>query len=340
MRSVYTNSEVLAQKGIDGKLTSGLGCARFLLLRGPNLNRATRMYRKTATALVLATLAACNSADIASTDPSQNRPEPAKLDIVIDWAVLDRLGQSAMSPTATPLSTDPEINRGGETSGAAVAQSSEPEINRIGVRVEFPDEDAVFTQSVDRRTAENSGLITMVLPPTNNAKIYVLAVHEKDPQIPNDVERAKAMAYQDVGKLTPGKAFKLTAQSLNFVEPTWTFASPVNGTLNGTTLTANVTSTEATRASIGIVVTDPFGDVPTRNGGTRRFVELNGTGGILGAQDGNRTMTVSANRSGKAAGQTTPVEGFFPYVNGALFNLGDNGRFGIYPTGKIVVTWQ
>jgi hypothetical protein len=83
MRSVYTNSEVLAQKGIDGKLTSGLGCARFLLLRRPNLNQATRMYRKTATALVLATLAACNSADIASTDPSQNRPEPAKLDIVI-----------------------------------------------------------------------------------------------------------------------------------------------------------------------------------------------------------------------------------------------------------------
>jgi hypothetical protein len=336
MRSVHTNSEVLAKQGIDEKLTRGIGCARFLLLRRPNLNRATRMYRKTATALVLATLVACNSADIASTDPSQNRPETAKLDIVIDWAVLDRLGQSSMSPTATPPSTD----RGGLMSGAAVSQSSEPEINRIGVRVEFPDEDAVFTQSVDRRTAENSGLITMVLPPTNNAKIYVLAVHEKDPQIPNDVERAKAMAYQDVGRLTPGKAFKLTTQSLNFVEPTWTFASPVNGTLDGTTLTANVTSTETTRASIGIVVADPFGDVPTRNGGTRRFLELNGTGGILGAQDGNRTMTVSANRSGKAAGQTTLVEGFFPYVNGALFNLGDKGRFGVHPTGKIVVTWQ
>jgi hypothetical protein len=298
------------------------------------------MYRKTATALVLATLAACNSVEIASTDPSLNRPEPAKLDIVIDWAVLDRLGQSSMSRSATPLSSDPEINRDGVMSGTAEAQQSEPEINRIGVRVEFPDEDAVFTQSVDRRTAENAGLITMVLPPTNNAKIYVLAVHEKDPQIPTDVERAKAMAYQDVGKLTPGKAFKLTTQSLNFIHPTWQFATPVDGTLDGTTLTANVTSTEATRASIGIVVTDPFGDVPTRNGGTRRFLELNGTGGILSAQDGSRTMTVAANRSGKAAGQTTPVEGFFPYVNGALFNLGDKGRFGIYPTGKIVVTWQ
>jgi hypothetical protein len=281
------------------------------------------MKTKSASALllVLTTLAACNTADIAAGDSPRNRPEPVKLDIVIDWAALDRLGQSSMSGTAALLASDPDINR-------------------VGVRVEFPDEDAVFTQSVDRRTAESSGLITMVLPPTNNAKIYVLAVHEKDPQIADDVERAKAMAYQDVGKLTPGNAFKLTTQSLSFIQPTWQFASPVEGTIVGATLTANVTSTEATRAFIGIVVTDPFGDVPTRNGGTRRFLELNGTGGISGAQDGTRTMTVAANRSGKSAGQTTLVEGFYPYVNGALFNLGDKGRFGIYPTGKFVVTWQ
>ena len=44
------------------------------------------------------------------------------------------------------------------------------------------------------------------------------------------------------------------------------------------------------------------------------------------------------NRGTKAIGETSRAD-FFPYVNGAPFNLGSAGRFAVFPVGAIDVTW-
>jgi hypothetical protein len=247
-----------------------------------------------------------------ATGPSTN------VAVTLDWAELDRL--TAMSSRSV-----------GDFATHALDLTP---INRVGVRVEYPNEDAVFMQTVDRETAATSGVITMVLPPTSHARLFVLAVHEYSNQ--GGSGEAKAMAYLDLGRLVPGKALKLTTNSLGLIPATWELEAPYEYTLGNGELRLEIEA--ETDVRIGLVARDPFGDVSARTG-TRRFIELNGSGSLSLAANGTRSMTQVIHRNQRAAGTTTTAQ-FFPYFNGALFNFGGAARFSVPPVGRATVTWQ
>lgn len=272
--------------------------------------------RTTYPALALALLLGACESPVSTPDPQE---APATLTLSVDWAALDRVASAAV----------PAAN------GAALLVGEVPNdpypVNRVGVRIEYPNEDAVFIQTVDRQTAQTSGVISLVLPPANDVKMYLLAVHEKTG--PSDKEVAKAMAYSDLGKLVPGKAFKFTTATLNLIPATWEFAPEVPFTIlpNGTRqITASSANAEY---KMEMRVVDPFGDVQSR-AGTRVFIGLNGAGeDKLGAANGVRLLRQWVNRSWR------PTAAFFPYVNGVFFNLGSAGRFAVLPEAKANITF-
>jgi hypothetical protein len=279
--------------------------------------------RTTYSALALALLLGACESPVSTPDTQE---APATLTLSVDWAALDRVA-SASVPAAN---------------GAALLVGEVPNdpypVNRVGVRIEYPNEDAVFMQTVDRATAEQSGLITLVLPPTNSAKLYALAVHEKVTTVPGaDQEVAKALAYADLGRLVPGRAFKITTSSIAFSPAGWTFNTPVlQSVVNGRRVgTATSTGSSFTAT---VDVDDPFGDVAGRPG-VRRFLELNGNGNVQSVVEGKRQMTITVNKGSTPTGQTSQTTNFNPYVNGAHFNLGDAARFAVLPLGGVRVTW-
>lgn len=144
------------------------------------------------------------------------------------------------------------------------------------------------------------------------------------------------MAHLDLGRLVPGRALKISTASLNLIPATWAVSSNQSFTDDAGVRRFQIESEG--NVTLGILATDPFGDVPTRNG-SRRFIELNGSGNILGMSDGFRTMNQFISRGGRAEGSSTTTS-FYPYFNGALFNFGGNARFTVAPVGIAVVTWR
>jgi hypothetical protein len=283
----------------------------------PRSSRAGVPVKLTFRILPIFALALTTGCDSGTMEPESASPG-ANLNVTLNWAEIDRLAFAAAQPSGmSPM----------------IASLDSKPINRVGVRVEYPNEDAVFMQTVDRETAATSGVITMVLPPTSQARLFVLAVHE-DPN--SGGGEAKAVAQLDLGRLAPGRALKLTTASLNLIPATWTLSGDQSFTdVDGV---RNIAIESASNVSLGLLARDPFGDVPTRNG-SRRFIELNGSGNILGVSDGFRVMNQFISRGGAAAGSSSTAT-FHPYFNGALFNFGGNARFTVPPVARAVVTWQ
>jgi len=272
--------------------------------------------RTTYSALALALLLGACESPVSTPDPQE---APATLTLSVDWAALDRVA-SASVPAAN---------------GAALLVGEVPNdpypVNRVGVRIEYPTEDAVFIQTVNRQTAQTSGVISLVLPPANDVKMYLLAVHEN--LSGSDKEVAKAMAYSDLGKLVPGKAFKISTTSLALIPATWEFASGVPfTTLPDGTRQVTATSTTS-RYAIRMNVTDPFGSFMYRTG-TRVFFGLNGSG----VENESYAAGTRVMRQDVESWWGSDWE-FYPYINGGLFNLGRSARFRVLPEAKANITF-
>lgn len=274
-------------------------------------------YTKSIVVLAYGSLIACSTQDASPVAPP-SQEATSKVQIEIDWDAIQRSGKTSGAALSALLAHDPYP------------------INRVGVRVEYPKEDAVFMQTVDRATASQSGVITMTLPPTSEARIFVLAVHESVGQ--NDRDVAKAMAFLNLGRLIPGKAAMLTTSALNFVDASWRITPPAIVEMRDGRMEVEMESAATNNVWLPYEVVDPFGDVQTRTS-TRSFVELNGSGGSVGTSPGVRYGEQYVGRNGAPAGTTTTA-GFYPYINGALFNLGGIARFAVLPEAFVRVTWR
>lgn len=91
---------------------------------------------------------------------SRNEVIPPKHDSIlrvsIEWRRLDGICARAVVPSS-------------------IANS---DVTHVGARIEYPDNNAVFMQSTERRIAQSVGLITMKVPPTRRANLYVVAVRD------------------------------------------------------------------------------------------------------------------------------------------------------------------
>ena len=64
----------------------------------------------------------------------------------------------------------------GQTKAAKSVIVAPADITHVGARLEYPDNSAVFIQSVKKQVAQDVGVITMEVPAANKANLYVVAV--------------------------------------------------------------------------------------------------------------------------------------------------------------------
>src|SRR5690606_20338472 len=93
----------------------------------------------------------------AGTRPPSTTSGEGIIEIEVDWDVITAAGTDV-----TPL---------------AVAPMALPaNVTHVGARIEYPGQNAGFFQSVSREVASEQGIITMKVPPSKNANLYVAAV--------------------------------------------------------------------------------------------------------------------------------------------------------------------
>jgi len=205
----------------------------------------------------------------------------------------------------------------------ATAQLDGPvEITHIGSRLVYPKENAAFTQSVVRGTGSTS-LLTLRVPPTDTADLYVVAVADGP-----SGRRALKMAVKRGIRVTPSAPVLLTTDSLNLIDAEWRVDDPSISTVGDT---ARVTATTSPYF-LPIKVLDPY-QVNQQLNFSNMIIKFWGTGTLGLNPDGWRRIRIQAVRG---EGPAT-ITGFQPYVDGSLFNLSND--FPIGPPGVMQVRW-
>lgn len=106
----------------------------------------------------------------------------------------------------------------GQPAPAGVRQVDPNSITHVGARLEYPDDSAVFMQSVKRRVAEDTGVITMEVPAAQAANLYVAAV-----KYSSDWWGSRAVYFGAVRNLSlpGGTIVQIRTSDIDWVEATW-----------------------------------------------------------------------------------------------------------------------
>lgn len=103
------------------------------------------------------------------TPATPTTPSDSNFIIKINWQELDGLAPQPMRLMALAADSDGDGGNDGFES-----------VTHIGARLVYPNEGASFTQSKERVAAEVEGVISMKVPPSKKAHLFVAAVQQAD----------------------------------------------------------------------------------------------------------------------------------------------------------------
>jgi hypothetical protein len=205
-------------------------------------------------------------------------------------------------------------------------------ITHVGARLVYPNSNAAFIQSTVK-DGNNTKLITLQVPTTNNATLYVLAVHDF-----GNNKKALKMGVRHNINITTGGEVNLTLDSLDLIETNWYIDSLADTTLrfiNDTVVARFPNPTTYCGQLCGIVrikVLDPY--QIGENSSTQTITQFYGTGYGYGNTSGWRQFGISVI---KPVVGTYSIDKFWPYMDGSKFNL--NGDYLIGKQGVIKTIW-
>lgn len=235
---------------------------------------------------------------ITKTDTIVIRPTTGQtVNLVVDWS---KLSQSSIMS--------------GLNEGNLVA--STVDIDQVGSRLVYVNEDAAFTQAVNKTGSTQPQLITLQVPPTDNADLYVVATGR---ECPTCIRRfAVKLGVKRGIKIKKDTLITLTLDSLSLISANWVIDSTeTNYSISNDTIFATrVISNGYTRLKIR--VNDPYQvGTPIPNIQTM-FVGFYGTGQVGSNPNGMRLFQIDLN----------PVTKFWPIINGPMFGLSYDALIG------------
>lgn len=186
-----------------------------------------------------------------------------------------------------------------------------PEVSTVAVRLSYPNESAVFTQSVSRQTADTQGVITMQVPSSTLANLAVVGI---------GAGQALSLGVKSGLRLDPGATVTVTTSDIGWVDAMW---QPGDNSFVYSVATpfydARGLTPGTLRVDIPILVRDPFesGTAPEWDAA---FVGLEAGNASIGSNlAGWRQFTLSCSRPNTS----TPISNCYmrPYVNGLKFGL-------------------
>ena len=212
------------------------------------------------------------------------------------------------------------------TDGMAYAISdSGLNITHVGSRLVYVKNNAVFTQSVVKDTGSTS-LITLQVPATDTAHLYVVAVYES-----NGIRKALKLGVKQNIRILSNSPINLTLDSLTLIDTDWS-VTDTTVTITNDTIRVNANSTSLNKI-VNIRVTDPY-QVNQNPAHSNAIVKFYGSGFGFGNTDGWRKFGIDVRNKST----NTTVDTFWPYIDGGMFNL--NGDYLIGKQGVIKTTWQ
>lgn len=199
-------------------------------------------------------------------------------------------------------------------------------ITHVGSRLVYPKNNASFTQSVVKDTGSTS-LITLQVPATDTAHLFVVAVHES-----NGVRKVLKMGVKRNIRILANTPINLTLDSLTLTDTDWN-VTDTTITITGDTIRMTASNSLSSKV-LNIRVTDPYQIGTTSITHSNSIIKFYGSGYGYGNIDGWRKFGIIV--SNKSTITTTDT--FWPYIDGSLFNL--NGDYLIGKQGIIKTTWQ
>jgi len=197
-------------------------------------------------------------------------------------------------------------------------------ITHVGSRLVYPKNNASFTQSVVKDTGSTS-LITLQVPATDTAHLYVIAVHEA-----NGVRKALKMGVKRNIRILANTPINLTLDSLTLIDTDWLVSDTTISTVNDT---IRLTATDTLMKIVNIKITDPY-QINQSTSFSNTIVKFYGSGFGYGNTDGWRRYGIDI----RYKSSNVSIDKFWPYIDGSLFNL--NGEYLIGKQGIIKTTWQ
>lgn len=235
------------------------------------------------------------------------------VNIRIDWAKFNKTNISKLTS---------------ELMANAVSDSG-LRITHVGARLVYPNNNASFSQSAVRDTT-NSRLITMQVPPTDTAHLYVLAVFDS-----GSVRKALKMGVKRNISIPANGSVLLTLDSLTLMDTEWTIDSIADSTLRMVSDTIRVTLSDTlSTGNVRVRVTDPYQIGTQFIAYSNHIVKFYGSGFEYGNTTGWREFGIVTNNRNTA----TSTDTFWPYIDGVFFNL--NGEYLVGKKGIIKTTWQ
>lgn len=203
-------------------------------------------------------------------------------------------------------------------------------ITHVGARLVYPKNNAVFTQSVVKDSGSTK-LITLQVPTTDTAHLYVLAVYQA-----GGVRKALKMGVKQNISIPLNGAINLTLDSLTLIDTDWFVDSIADTTLHIVNDTIRVTLNNVSgNGVVKIRVNDPYQiGSSTSMTYSESIVRFYGSGYEYGNISGWRSFGIIMTNTNTI----TSVEKFWPYIDGSMFNL--NGDYLIGKQGVIKATWQ
>ena len=203
----------------------------------------------------------------------------------------------------------------GQPAPAGVRQADPNDITHVGARLEYPNESAVFIQSVERQVAQDVGVITMEVPATEKADLYLVAV-----KYAAGWWQSRALYYGVVRNLAlPGHTIvEIKMNDIEWVEASWHVSEDDEATWNGNRLFEAPASWQYLDRPT-VYVRDPFllGPKPQHQS---LLIRINGRYSWGDNPDGWRPFTIRATNPYVDTDNTTEEE-FNPYVPSDKFNL-------------------
>ncbi len=229
------------------------------------------------------------------------------INLRVDWSKLNQFG-SAINDGMVYAISDSVLN-----------------ITHIGSRLVYPKDNASFTQSVTKDTTGSTSLITLQVPATDTAHLYIVAVHEA-----NGVRKALKMGVKRNIRILANTPINLTLDSLTLINTDWS-VTDTNVTIVNDTI--RLTANDTLGRVVKIRMSDPYQINQTPNY-ANTIVKFLGSGYDYGNTDGWRRLGIMIHNTSTSI----TINKFWPYIDGTLFNL--NGNYLIGKEGIIKTTWQ
>lgn len=277
--------------------------------------------------LLVCLLIVCLVSGCKKNPPKPNTKE-GTLKVVLCWDEFDKMQQPQQHQSIQEMQLMGAFN-------VLDFESEEEEedtsvVTHTGVRVVYPEDNAAYSQSVTREVAETQGIITLQIPSTDDAEIYLLAVHYSEK---NENKRALWMGYIESFPIPPDSITTITMNQIDWIEATWYPGEGYEDFENGLVAPKNEKV-----FWFPIYVRDPF-QVGQDVSYEKSIFKISGRSSCWENVDGWRRFDISHWNSDIGVPHTETYS-FQPGIDYLLFNLPD-GRYNIAPiVTPYVVTWE